>query len=179
MTMMQKIQAKKSKKGFTLVELVIVIAILAILAAIAIPVITTTINSSKLSTMKSDKATLDMLIKEAINTSKASIYTTKYNNKSFKDNGGVTVKDVLIENNITEPAGGWKDFFTRKIGSDTYTMKWKLENGAFKLVVCDGAGKQVDSNDQQAFGGAVLSEGDNFTKFSLESSNGNNNNGGN
>ena len=36
MTLQQKLLAKKSKKGFTLVELVVVIAILAILAAIAI-----------------------------------------------------------------------------------------------------------------------------------------------
>ncbi|MBQ1517912.1 MAG: prepilin-type N-terminal cleavage/methylation domain-containing protein, partial [Clostridia bacterium] len=37
----------KSRKGFTLIELVIVIAILAIISAIAIPVIVTSINSSK------------------------------------------------------------------------------------------------------------------------------------
>ncbi len=63
MTMVQKIQANRSKKGFTLVELVIVIAILAILAAIAIPVITTTINSAKLSALESDKTTIDMVLK--------------------------------------------------------------------------------------------------------------------
>ena len=174
MTMMQKIQAKKSKKGFTLVELVIVIAILAILAAIAIPVITTTINSSKLSTMKSDKATLDMLLKEAINTSKASIYTTKYNNKSFADQAGVTVKDVLLENNITEPAGGLTDFFSRKIGSETYKMQWKLENGAFKLYVTDGQNKPVDTKDSTALTGAkLLAESENIKSFSAESSNSN------
>ena len=82
MTMQQKIQAKKSKKGFTLVELVIVIAILAILAAIAIPVITTTINSAKISTMESDTATLNMLLKEAVNTSKASMSNTTWNGKT-------------------------------------------------------------------------------------------------
>ncbi len=172
MTMMQKIQAKKSKKGFTLVELVIVIAILAILAAIAIPVITTTINSSKLSTMKSDKATLDMLLKEAINTSKASIYTTKYNNKSFQDANGVKVEDVLLENNITKPAGGWADFFTRKIGSETYKMMWTLENGAFKLYVTDGQSKPIDTKDAQALTGAkLLAETENIKSFSAESAN--------
>ena len=62
-TIIEKLQAKKSKKGFTLVELVIVIAILAILAAIAIPVIISTINSANLSTYQSETATANMLIK--------------------------------------------------------------------------------------------------------------------
>ncbi len=46
MTLQQKLLAKKSKKGFTLVELVVVIAILAILAAIAIPMVVNIINSA-------------------------------------------------------------------------------------------------------------------------------------
>ena len=118
MTMQQKLQAKKSKKGFTLVELVIVIAILAILAAIAIPVITTTINSSKLSTMESDKATVNMLLKEAVNTSKASIKTTKWG--EGKDYTTATVDDVLAYNDLrTDDA-----FFTRHIGGEDYTLVW-------------------------------------------------------
>ncbi|MBQ3969982.1 MAG: prepilin-type N-terminal cleavage/methylation domain-containing protein [Clostridia bacterium] len=138
MTMMQKIQAKKSKKGFTLVELVIVIAILAILAAIAIPVITTTINSSKLSTMKSDMATTDMLLKEAINTSKASIYTTTYKGLNFKDNADtITVQVVLEENNVTPPSGDWGKYFQRNIGSKTYKMCYYTGNDGVKFAVVD------------------------------------------
>lgn len=56
---------KNSKKGFTLVELVVVIAILAILAAIAIPVVSNTINSSKISGANSDAQTLELALKEA------------------------------------------------------------------------------------------------------------------
>lgn len=115
MTMMQKMQAKKSKKGFTLVELVIVIAILAILAAIAIPVITTTINSSKISVMESDVATVNMLVKEAINTSKASISTTTYSDQTAAD---ATIGNVLDENNIDYS----DNFFSRTIGGETYTI---------------------------------------------------------
>lgn len=63
MTIIQKLHAKKSKKGFTLVELVIVIAILAILAAIAIPVVASVINSANESADKSDAATLDLACK--------------------------------------------------------------------------------------------------------------------
>ena len=117
MTMMQKIQAKKSKKGFTLVELVIVIAILAILAAIAIPVITTTINSAKLSTMESDTATLNMLLKEAINTSKAHMTNTKWNGQTAAE---ASVADVCAENNIIDG----DDYYTRHIGGTDYTMVW-------------------------------------------------------
>lgn len=116
MTMMQKMQAKKSKKGFTLVELVIVIAILAILAAIAIPVITTTINSSKLSTLDSDKTTVDMVLKEAVNTYKASIDTTTYNSKMAKS---ATVSDVFAEQDLD-----LKILDDRTIGGSHYRIVW-------------------------------------------------------
>ena len=56
---------KNSKKGFTLVELVVVIAILAILAAIAIPVVSSTIKSSQISSAKSNAQTIELAIKEA------------------------------------------------------------------------------------------------------------------
>ena len=116
MTMMQKMQAKKSKKGFTLVELVIVIAILAILAAIAIPVITTTINSSKLSTLDSDKTTVDMVLKEAVNTYKASINTTTYNGQKAED---ATVSDIFAEQNLDLSI-----LSDRTIGGSHYRITW-------------------------------------------------------
>ena len=140
MTMQQKIQAKKSKKGFTLVELVIVIAILAILAAIAIPVITTTINSAKISTMESDTASLNMLIKEAVNTSKASITTTTWNKKTAAE---ATVGDVCAENGIDDS----DNYYSRKIGNATYTMVWvKVSNDDGDLRV-SGEGDNEVSGD--------------------------------
>ncbi len=63
MTFQQKILAKQSKKGFTLVELVVVIAILAILAAVAIPMVTGIINSATTSAKESDAATLNQACK--------------------------------------------------------------------------------------------------------------------
>lgn len=63
MTLQQKILAKQSKKGFTLVELVVVIAILAILAAIAIPAVIGIINSANTSSAQSDASTLDAACK--------------------------------------------------------------------------------------------------------------------
>ena len=59
MTLQQKILAKQSKKGFTLVELVVVIAILAILAAIAIPAVIGIINSATQFSGESEAATLN------------------------------------------------------------------------------------------------------------------------
>lgn len=63
MTLQQKLLAKKSKKGFTLVELVVVIAILAILAAIAIPMVVNIINSASQSSTETDAASIDAAVK--------------------------------------------------------------------------------------------------------------------
>ena len=63
MTLQQKMLAKQSKKGFTLVELVVVIAILAILAAIAIPAVIGIINSASESQGASDASTLNSAVK--------------------------------------------------------------------------------------------------------------------
>lgn len=59
MTLQQKMLAKQSKKGFTLVELVVVIAILAILAAIAIPAVVGIINNANQSAGQSDAASVN------------------------------------------------------------------------------------------------------------------------
>ena len=63
MTLQQKLLAKKSKKGFTLVELVVVIAILAVLAAIAIPAVIGIINSASQSSTETDAASIDSACK--------------------------------------------------------------------------------------------------------------------
>lgn len=63
MTLQQKLLAKQSKKGFTLVELVVVIAILGILAAIAIPAVIGIISSANESQAKSDASSLNTACK--------------------------------------------------------------------------------------------------------------------
>ena len=114
------VKKKKTKSGFTLVELVIVIAILAILAAIAIPVINTTIRSAKLSAMESDCATVNMLVKEAVNTSKIHMAAVRWNNQTIYS---ATINDVCIENQIKAAP----EMYKREIGNTTYYMVWTPE----------------------------------------------------
>ena len=140
MTMMQKIRAKKSKNGFTLVELVIVIAILAILAAIAIPVITTTINSAKLSTLESDRETVDLILKESINTYKAGNETTTYLDNIAAD---ATVGDVFGENQLRINI-----LNTRTIGGTTYQIVWN--NGSASIAVNSSGGNPINKSDTMA-----------------------------
>ena len=83
MTLQQKMLAKQSKKGFTLVELVVVIAILAILAAIAIPAVIGIINSASKSAGESDASTLNNACKTVYSGVKSGSIT-----KQSKDNAG-------------------------------------------------------------------------------------------
>ena len=86
MTLQQKLLAKQSKKGFTLVELVVVIAILAILAAIAIPAVIGIINSATTSAGESDASTLNNGCKTVYSGVKSGTITT-----SDKNNDGSAV----------------------------------------------------------------------------------------
>lgn len=116
--MKEKLVLRKSEKGFTLVELVIVIAILAIIAAIAIPVITTTINSSKISVMESDCESVNIIVKEALAASMAQMDNVKYGTKSATD-ATLTVGDVLDANDINTNV-----LDSRIIGGSTYCIVW-------------------------------------------------------
>lgn len=87
MTLQQKLIAKQSKKGFTLVELVVVIAILAILAAIAIPAVIGIINSASKSSGESDASTLNSACKTFYAGVQSGTITTSSKNA---DNTAVT-----------------------------------------------------------------------------------------
>ena len=124
MIMSERKKKKKRKNGFTLVELVIVIAILAILAGIAIPVITTTINASKKSVLDSDRATIEMVMKEALSAYRTEIKYPKYNSKAPY---AATVSDVLVENQIDPSV-----MSIRRIGGKEYCIYWdNLVEGAY------------------------------------------------
>lgn len=147
MNMHEKIKVfkrKNAKKGFTLVELVIVIAILSILAAIAIPVITTTINSAKISVMKSDTETMNMIIKECVNTSKVHLRTSVYNGNVA---ALATIGDVCKENNIGQGAKGLRaddgTFFRRDIGGEYYEMVYTKKHD----IVLSGGDDVIPESD--------------------------------
>ena len=134
--------AKKSKKGFTLVELVVVIAILAILAAIAIPVISNTINSSKKSGAANDAQTLELGLKEAdaqIVAGDTSLYTT---------GTAATVNDVCVKKSIDIP-------YTVTVGGTTYTLTWTSDQ---KCVYLDTAGKEISSGKKYSKGSKTFSK---------------------
>lgn len=84
MTLQQKMLAKQSKKGFTLVELVVVIAILAILAAIAIPAVVGIINNANESAGQSNAASVD----NACKTYYAGVRSGSINKSSTLPGGG-------------------------------------------------------------------------------------------
>lgn len=136
MTMMQKLQAKRSKKGFTLVELVIVIAVLAILAAIAIPVISTTINSAKMSTLKSEAATVDMLCKEWVNIYKVSLKGITYNGKSPES---AKLSDVLKQSDLDMSIVS-----TRVIGGVSCMIQW---NQTDETIFIGGVDSPVEGKE--------------------------------
>lgn len=125
-TAMQKLQAKKSKKGFTLVELVIVIAILAILASIAIPVVISTINSANVSTFTSDTATMEMLLKAAINEQIADVQTTYTDGTSEVTTGGdesVSIAQIAHTNGFNI------ENLEKEIDGVMYGMVWDEATG--------------------------------------------------
>ena len=129
MTLQQKMLAKQSKKGFTLVELVVVIAILAILAAIAIPAVIGIINSASESQGASDASTLN----SAVKTFYAGVQSGTINKDSKNSDGNdvtcsgkdapakgasQSVRQSAADNSTVEEAAKYSGLYTGKTGDD-------------------------------------------------------------
>lgn len=145
-TIIQKLQAKKNKKGFTLVELVIVIAILAILAAIAIPVIVSTINSANTSTFTSDAATVEMLVKAAVNEAKGGV-KTEYASGEVTSVNDVKVGSIAAKN-------GYNGAYTKKVDNDEYKMYYINQMYLITATTAPTSGAEIDINGQKITVGA-------------------------
>lgn len=121
MTLQEKMLAKQSKKGFTLVELVVVIAILAILAAIAIPAVVSIISSATVSQGQSDASTLNNAVKEFY----AGVYSGSINQTSAKDVLKAGAKGITANTNDYSklpPAGASATVKQKVAGACTIQM---------------------------------------------------------
>lgn len=152
MTLQQKILAKQSKKGFTLVELVVVIAILAILAAIAIPAVIGIINSANTSSAQSDASTLDAACKNfyagvvsgTINEgTKGSVTDTLPASTAATSTKKSAAKNLAVKSAIEY--NGIKDKFGKN--DDLKDFQYKTDGvGTITYVGDDGS---VDTNNAQ------------------------------
>lgn len=129
MALQQSLLAKKSKKGFTLVELVVVIAILAILAAVAIPVVTSLIqkanHSADESTASSITSTLNAAYSEVVAQTRSDISLTS------------TCEDVLKAYNVTPGScktSGWDFYYLNGVCTAAGTAPSGASSLAFSSV---------------------------------------------
>ena len=98
-------------------------------------------SGEQLSVLESDTATMSMLIKEAVNTYKARITTTKWNGKTAAE---ATVHDICVENDIDDSG----EFYTRTIAGIEYSMVWSGDDPSLKISggTYDNAGKKIDGS---------------------------------
>lgn len=151
MTLQQKLLAKKSKKGFTLVELVVVIAILAVLAAIAIPAVIGIINSASQSSTQTDAASIDQAVKNyqaaitagTVNASNKPSSLSSYSNIPAA-NAANGVRTSYANNTATlEEAMRWDGIWDR-LSSKVTGGDFGYADGSVVAAV-DGNGSQISS----------------------------------
>ena len=155
MTLRQKVLAKQSKKGFTLVELVVVIAILAILAAIAIPAVVGIIDNAQKSAKRSNASELDAAAKKLY----AGV-TAGSINKGSPDNelGGIasdkaTLLPAATDSTVTKRTKANALTVQNAIdyaGLATTFAKENVDDYAFSTK--DGTIVYVDTSDTDTFG---------------------------
>ena len=184
MTLQQKLLAKQSKKGFTLVELVVVIAILAILAAIAIPAVIGIINSASESQGASDASTLNSACKtfyagiqsgtinKASKDSSGGDVTVKGSNANVPEKGASqTVRQDAANDAQVQDACAYSGLYTGKMGnSDPLKNFYVAKDGTIKFANKEAEIPDADKDLKVGFA-ALTFETDLATIYGNEKSN--------
>lgn len=129
--MINWINKKRNKKGFTLVELVVVVAILGIVAAVAIPRLSGTQEKAKFS---ADKATLAVLNSAvAVAVAEGRIVDAEDLTVTVAANGDITanITKGTGESAVTEPLLEDGAAFQLEVNRVDGTLKltWEIEDG--------------------------------------------------
>lgn len=108
MALQQSLLAKKSKKGFTLVELVVVIAILAILAAVAIPVVSSLIQKANHSADESTAST----ITSTLNTAYSEVTSKLRTDITLSSTVAACLSAYNVDSSLTCKTSGWNFYYS-------------------------------------------------------------------
>ena len=157
--MINKLNTKKKKKGFTLIELVIVLAVLAIIALIAIPNFTKVRNDSL---AKADARTMEQIEKITLMAiANEDIIVEKWKTGKLFIKGDEEIHD---EENIKYGVGKDKKSYESMIKE----VEKPQVNGktAYEVIITDDGKvtvdyKEKDSNSGTGSGGNNTEDGDN------------------
>lgn len=132
---------EENKKGTSLTAILTIAVIAVIIVAVAVPIVNARSEAQSLSILKSDCATSNMLVKEAVDIYKARIKAMTWNGKTADY---ATVGDVLVENDIY--GADESDFYSRTIGGKTYEMVYDNGNITISGEGYSSKGEPINEN---------------------------------
>lgn len=158
--MIEKMNALRNKKGFTLIEMLVVIAIIAVLVAIVIPVVGNSTNKAACATNAANLRS----VKAEITTALLTNDETKYDLDKIKDTATTAAKvstcltDGVTDNipdakKTTNPETGDVDMYVEYNATTKEAMLYFLEkDGSTKLYInnfaTEAAGETTPSSSE-------------------------------